>query len=121
MPESDSILTMTKKLCNVPETYDVFDLDFLTYINANFATLHQLGVGPQDVIFQITGKDAEWSAFIGTHAAIGGVKSWMGMKTRLAFDPPSNNAVLESLKGQISELEFRLMAAADDIRSQEGK
>ncbi len=41
-----SILTSTKKILGIAEDYIVFDLDIMTYINAAFSTLTQLGIGP---------------------------------------------------------------------------
>lgn len=41
------------------------------------------------------------------------IKMYLYYKTRLLFDPPSNGSVLETLKQQISELEWRLNVSVD--------
>ena len=59
---SDSILTSTKKILGIDEDYEVFDLDILTHINSVFATLNQLGIGPDDG-YQIADKADTWDLF----------------------------------------------------------
>jgi hypothetical protein len=113
--DEDSILTSTKKLLGITKEYDVFDMDISIHINSAFATLHQLGVGPSTPV-EINGDTTEWSTFLEGHGELNGVRSYIYMKTRIAFDPPQNSATLESLKLSAQEYEFRLLVAADDIR-----
>lgn len=44
---------------------------------------------------------------------ISAVKMYLFYKTRLGFDPPSNGAILETIKAQIAELEWRLNVSVD--------
>ena len=106
-PVIESILTSIKRLLGIEETYTQFDPDIVLSINTVFSTLLQLGVGPSTG-FVITGKDEKWSDFIGDRTDIELVKSYIWLKVRLLFDPPQNSYLVESIKLQIEECEWRL-------------
>lgn len=102
----DSILNTVKKILGFEADYKAFDLDIITHINSTFFTLNQIGVGPKDG-FMITGSEDTWDSFIGPDKIMA-VKSYMALKVRLLFDPPSSSFVLESLNRQATEMEWRL-------------
>lgn len=108
-----SILSDTKKLLGIPESNDHFDTDLILFINASFAVLYQLGVGPKTAAYKITGPDNEWGEFIQDEQNIENVKTYVYMKTRLAFDPPATGAAMEALKELIKESEWRLNVECD--------
>ena len=58
-----SILNDVKHVLGIGEDIHDFDQDLIMLINSQFATLHQLGVGP-GVGFQITGATEQWSDFV---------------------------------------------------------
>lgn len=109
---NESILTSIKKLLGVPENYEQFDMDITIHINSVFMILNQLGVGPSDG-FSITDKTALWSDFISDNKKLEAVKSYMYMKVRLMFDPPSSSAVMDCINRTINEMEWRLNAEAE--------
>ena len=109
---NDSILTSIKKLLGITEEYEHFDQDIIIHINSVFMILNQLGVGPSNG-FSITDKTAVWSDFISEGVNIESVKSYMYLKVRLLFDPPTTSAVMESMNRMISELEFRLNVSVE--------
>ena len=109
---NDSILTSIKKLLGITEEYEHFDQDIIIHINSVFMVLNQLGVGPSNG-FSITDKTAVWSDFISEGANLESVKSYIYLKVRLLFDPPTTSAVMESMNRMISELEFRLNVSAE--------
>jgi len=110
----DSILTSTKKLIGgIPEDYTQFDADIITQINLAFSTLQQLGVGPEEG-FAITDKDDYWEDFMEEGPLLNMVKTYIQLKTRLLFDPPTISAVLSAMENQVSELEWRLCVACDN-------
>ncbi len=111
MSNTDSILDTTKKLLGFESDYTAFDLDIITHINAVFFTLSQLGVGPSTG-FLITDKTANWADFIGTKN-INAVKSYMFMRVRMMFDPPTTSFHLESLKKMAEEIEWRLLVQVE--------
>lgn len=110
---NDSILTSVKKVLGIPASNTHFDWDLIIFINAAFATLFQLGVGPKRRAYKIEGVDNTWDEFIGDIDNIENVKSYVAMKTRLAFDPPVTGSGLESLKELIKEAEWRLNVTCD--------
>ena len=109
---NDSILTSIKKLLGITEEYEHFDQDIIMHINSVFMILNQLGVGPSNG-FSITDKTAVWSDFISEGTNLESVKSYIYLKVRLLFDPPTTSAVMESMNRMISELEFRLNVSAE--------
>lgn len=103
----DSILDSVKKVLGIDASYSAFDEDVLMHINSAFATLNQLGLGP-DAGFEITDSTTTWDAFIGTDKRLNPVKSYVYLRLRLIFDPPQTSYHLESMKEQIKEMEWRL-------------
>lgn len=108
----ESILTSIKKLLGISEEYEHFDADLIMHINSVFMILTQLGVGPSEG-FHITDSSDIWTDFIQEPARIELVKSYMYLKVKLLFDPPSSSAVIESMNRMISEFEWRLNVAAE--------
>ena len=108
----DSILTSTKKLLGIAEEYEHFDPDIIMHINSVFLVLNQMGVGP-DNPFVITDKTSTWSDFSSDINLIEMVRSYMGLKVQMAFDPPTSSVVAESKNRLISEFEWRLNVAVD--------
>lgn len=102
-----SILTSIKKLLNLTDTYTPFDSDIIMHINTVFMTLHQLGVGPS-AGFKIKDETAVWTEYLSDSILLEAAKSYVYMKVKLMFDPPSSSFVLESYKTLCSELEWRL-------------
>ena len=108
----ESILTSIKKLLGIAEDYEHFDQDIVMHINTVFAILTQLGVGPATG-FSIADKSTKWSEFISNKLYYEPVKTYVYLKVKLLFDPPQSSIVLEATNRMISELEFRLNAAAE--------
>lgn len=104
-----SILTSTKKILGIAEDYTVFDLDILTHINTAFSTLTQLGVGPPDG-FMIEDATAVWTDFdpVDDHLNFNSVKSYVFLKVKMLFDPPTTSYLISASEKQIEELEWRL-------------
>lgn len=104
---ADSILNSTKKVLGVDASYTAFDTDILMHINTVFSTLHQLGIGPVDG-YMIEDATPTWDAFLGGDVRINSVKTYVYLKVRLLFDPPTTSYLIESLSKQAQELEWRL-------------
>lgn len=104
---TESILESTKKILGIDPSIPVFDLDILTHINTVFTTLEQLGIGPTGG-FQITGKEEVWSSFTLNKPLANSVKTYMYLRVRMLFDPPSTSFHLEAIKEQLRELEWRM-------------
>lgn len=108
----DSILTSVKKMLGIAEEYTHFDADLIMHINSVFMILAQLGVGPSEGFF-IEDDTATWDEFVQGKKEINSVKSYVGLKVRLLFDPPSSSAAMEAANRLIEEFEWRLNLAAD--------
>jgi len=108
----ESILTSIKKLLGVQEEDINFDPDITMHINSVFFILNQLGVGNISG-FSIIDKVKVWTDYIPDDANLNVVKSYMYLKVKLLFDPPLSNALIEIIKTQIAELEFRIMITVD--------
>lgn len=106
----DSILTSIKKLLGIQEEYEHFDVDIIMHINTAFMVLTQLGVGPEEG-FTIDDKYDVWTDF--TTENLEAVKTYVYLKVRIVFDPPSSSTVMEAINRQISEYEWRLNVAVD--------
>lgn len=103
----DSILLTVKTHCNVSAEDTSFDADLIEDTNMILSILPQLGIGP-DEGFAIETESDEWPDFLPVDCKLGLVKSYVGKRVRLLFDPPSNSQHLEALKATISELESRI-------------
>lgn len=109
---NESILTSIKKLLGIEESYTQFDLDIITHINSVFLILNQMGVGP-DAPFYISDSTQTWTDFTEDITKLEMVKSYVYLKVRLLFDPPTSSALLDSMKNLINEYEWRLNIQVD--------
>ena len=102
----DSVLTSVKKLLGIEENYTHFDSDVIMHINTALMTLDQMGV--LDKKTSIDDSTTKWSDLVTDTEKFSAIKSYIHLKVRLLFDPPSSSFVIESIKDQIEELEWRL-------------
>lgn len=110
--ESLSILNTIKKLIGLDKDYGAFDLDLVVAINSSFTILRQLGVGPT-YEYTISGPDETWSDFFANAKQISLAKSYIYLRARLLFDPPASGPLLDAIKQEISEFEWRLTIQAE--------
>lgn len=103
----ESILNNTKKILGIDSTYTAFDPDIMIHINSVFSTLNQLGIGPVDG-FAIDDAAATWVDFLGADKRLNFVKTYVYLRVRLLFDPPTTSYLINSMKEQVQELEWRL-------------
>lgn len=103
----ESILTSTKKILGLDASYTPFDLDVITHINAAFSILNQLGVGPEDS-FMIEDAETLWSQYGVPLNQLSLVKTYVYLKVRSLFDPPTTSFMIEAVDKQIKEYEWRL-------------
>lgn len=109
--DETSILTSIKHLLGIEEDFTQFDGELIIFINAAFAELKELGVGPSSG-FAITDKTAIWSTYI-DDTNINDVKTFVYLKTKLIFDPPSNSFAVDAIERQITEYTWRLNVRFD--------
>jgi hypothetical protein len=103
-----SILKNTKKMLGLEPDDTSFDLDIIIHINSAFSVLHDLGVGPETG-FVIEGESEAWEDFLADDLVqISRVKTCVYLRTRLLFDPPAQSFLIDAIKAQLQEAEWRL-------------
>lgn len=110
----DSILASVKKMLGIEKEYTHFDQDIVIHINGVFMILNQMGVGPETAFF-ITGYNEEWSDFTSDISKLLLVQSYMYLKVKLVFDPPSTGVLHEAMERQIQEFEWRLNVQGEEV------
>lgn len=109
MSDMDSILTSVKKLIGIDKEDTAFDPDVIMHINSSFLVLSQLGVGP-DEGFYINDDTAVWTDFISNNMLLlNYVKTFVYLKAKLVFDPPSSSIAVQSMQEMVKEHEWRIV------------
>lgn len=109
----DSILDTTKKLLGIDETDTSFDVDIMIGINSAIFGLSQMGIGPNNT-FMVTSSIQTWSDYLGSSVVnLEGIKSYLYLKTKMIFDPPTSSTVIEAFNKSLQELEWRMMMAVE--------
>lgn len=103
----DSILTTIKKLLGIEADYTQFDGDIIVHINTALMTLYQLGVGPTSPA-SITSEMETWEKIFGEEKNLEAIKTYIYLKVKMIFDPPTSSFVLDAMNKQANELEWRL-------------
>ena len=110
----ESILTSIKQMLGIEEIATNFDAEIIMYINSVFFTLNQLGVGPA-VCYVLSSKDQVWNEFLEGRVDLEAVKTYVYIKTRVIFDPPTSSYILDSLERLAIQHEWRLLTQVDPI------
>lgn len=108
----DSILKSVKNYVNVNPDDTVFDDELLMDINTTFFALNQIGAGPETP-FTISDDTAVWTDFISDIDTLSAVKSYVCLRVRRMFDPPTSGSLDTALKELIAEYEWRINIAVD--------
>jgi len=108
----DSILESIKKLLGLPPSYTNFDQDIIIHINTYLGVLNQMGVGKTG--FHIEDDSETWEDFLEGHtASLYEVKTYVYLRVKMVFDPPSSSLVSEAMSKNIDELGWRLNVKVD--------
>lgn len=101
-----SILLSTKKILGIGPSDTSFDLDVLTFINAAFSTLNDVGVGVVGG-YTVTDQDVEWDDFAGAavidDTQINDIKTYVFLRVRMLFDPPGTPYLINAFEKQLEE------------------
>ena len=106
-----SILNDVKHILGILPDNTAFDSDILMLINTQFATLTQLGVGP-DEGYMIAGAEEKWTDYL-TDIRLNSVKSYIFLQVKIQFDPPKAGYIIQAYERQVQELTYRLNVVAD--------
>lgn len=115
---AESILDSTKKLIGIDPSDTSFDTDIIIDINTVFVILNQMGIGP-DYCFSIADNTTKWVDFTGEIKVLEAVKSYIALKVKMMFDPPTSSSVADATNRMISELESRLSYACEPTLAQQ--
>ena len=112
---NNSILLTVKDMIGPSIDYGVFDTQLVMQINSFLNVLTQLGVGPESG-FEITGADETWQDLLGDRETLLNMcKSYVSIRTRLVFDPPTSSFVIDALKKNADELEWRIHIMVEEM------
>ncbi len=114
----ESILITIRDLLGIEKEDDGFDGEIIVGINSAIMSLSQLGVVSEDG-FVVTSYQDTWSNLFGDLLNIEAAKTYIYLKTKLYFDPPLSSFLIENIKSEIKELEFRLLVQAEIIVEEE--
>ena len=101
-----SILDDVKKVLGLDTEYTVFDKDLIIHINTVFRILNQIGVGPHDG-FTINDNSTTWTEYVNDDK-LEAIKTYIYLRVRLLFDPPTNSFLITAMESQMREIEWRL-------------
>lgn len=119
----ESILASLTKLLVGDHEDEWFNPDLIMHINTALNRLYSLGVGrKRKHPFAIKGLDETWSEFLGDeYDDLQNVQTYVFLKVKIVFDPPTANAVLQSMNENIRELESMIEMECNEIDMKRNK
>lgn len=106
-----SILNDVKHALGLLPDDTAFDVDVIMHTNTAISELTQLGVGPVEG-FRVTGPTEQWNQFA-DDPRISSVQSYIFLKVKLLFDPPTNGFTVAAYERQLQEMAFRINVVVD--------
>lgn len=113
MAVSNSVLITTKKLLGIDADCKDFDTDLIIHINAVLMILAQMNIVEPGSM--IDNEKTSWDDIVNNIEEIEGIKSYMYLKVKTLFDPPTNSGALEALNNMVREMEWRMYSFRDPI------
>lgn len=107
MTQINKILEDVKKVIGGSTEDDSFNIDLIIFINSTLWILSQLGLEEADDT-PIIDEDTTWDELLGGRKDLEVIKSYIILKVRKQFDPPSSSAAIESMNQLIAEMEWRI-------------
>lgn len=114
----ESILNHVKDAAGVNTDDSAFDGELVMHINSVFMILRQIGIGPETPFF-IEDDSATWDEFTEDDKILPMIRSYVTLKVRTLFDPPTSSALMEAINSTIAEYEWRLQIEADEYKVEE--
>jgi hypothetical protein len=102
-----SILDDVKKILGLSSDYTAFDVDVILHINSVLATVTQLGIGPTAGM-TVLDATTQWSELLGADNQLNSAKTYVALRVRLLFDPPTSSYAIKAMEDQIREFEWRI-------------
>lgn len=117
---NESILETIAKAIGIGENYDYFNQELIMHINTVLMGLRQIGIGPTTP-YVVTDSTATWSDFLGEDKNFEAVKTYMCLRVKMLFDPPTSSSLMDAMNNQISEWEWRLSIEYETSKQKEGE
>lgn len=108
----ESILETIKKMLGLESDYTPFDDEIIVHINSVFMVLKQAGI--TDKNFSVKGNGETWGEALDDRIDVEAVKSYVYLRVKMLFDPPSSSTVMEAMKNTAYEFEWRLYVICDN-------
>lgn len=104
----ESILDSVKKLLGVARCNNDFDQDIIIHINSVLFILSQMGIVKTED-FEVVDESKSWGDILmSDQFNLFALKSWVGLKVRMLFDPPASSILAEAINSNLKELEWRI-------------
>lgn len=110
----ENILDSIKVSLGISPQDSSFDTEIFMHINSTFASLSELGVGP-DEGFEIKDGSERWVDFYDSEKRLNHLQSYAYLRVRLLFDPPQTAHAIAAFEKQIEKLEWLLTTTAEEI------
>ena len=104
----DSILNSVKKIVDIDPSNTAFDDQLIIHINTALNVLRQLGVGDDEYPLIIEDKDDRWED-LDAENRYPIIKSYIPLKVRNLFDPPTGGTLSKAYEAAVNELEWRII------------
>lgn len=106
-PIDQSILDSVKGTIGIHESNTDFDTNLIPVINSVLYIVYQEGLS--DEPYTIKDNTTKWSDILikDKPIEIRTLITWVGLKTKSIFDPPTSSALADALKRALDELEWR--------------
>lgn len=102
----ENVLQTIKKLLGIDASVEAFDVDVKFAIDTALMVLDQLGV-PLKAKMLMSGEET-FGDLTDYPELAAQLPSYIFLKVRLLFDPPSTSFVIDAIQKQIQEIEWRL-------------
>jgi hypothetical protein len=107
---ADQVLTSVKQFIGIADNDDTFDPDIIMAIGTALLSLKQLGgIGSIPTV----DDETVWSDLGVSELLVSVAPIYVALKVRLVFDPPTGTALLEALKSNLAEMEFRITSEVE--------
>lgn len=103
-----SILDDVKKQIGIYITNTDFDEPLIMAINSVLFSMYQMGIVVPN--YSISDSTTTWSSVLVNpeNLAMDTLKTWVGLKVKMIFDPPTSSILAEAIRENLKEMEWRL-------------
>lgn len=117
---AESVLLTTRQKLGLPidgdpGIMDDFSVDIIHAINSSLLTLHQLGAFKTKECPTIQDDRTLWTELPIREEIAEFIPVYVYGKVRMIFDPPQTGYLVESIKENLKEMEWRIIAGTETV------